>query len=225
MIISFFLYIIAATFAGIQTFSTSQVKYLDIYASGTIDVLAGSNTNLSIHSIEENCLLTPKLSGNRLTISGGRCLSRFKVTAPQGVELSIRTDRSDVNILGVKGNIDIQQQAGSITIRESLRPIHIRMAEGLLRAKDLTGDAKVWMGRGKATLHYASVQPQAAISLTTGEADGELTFPANTSVNVTPKIKFGNLINDYMPSKKPLARISLVSETGDFSVRKQSVLP
>ncbi len=215
--------------AATQTFPNSKIRSIDIFVSGPISVAGESALYATIAA--DNCPVTVRLkpNGNLSVFSprnGAGCSSPLTITSHPRVNLTVRGERSRVNVENISGKVNVELRAGTIDLQRIQQTTTLRMAEGDIRASQLAGDLDVWLGRGNVSVAYAPLHAPHRANFLTGSANVTLKLPSEARLSTVHRLKFGHLLNEFGVSSNPNLRVFMKSESGNLRiVRLPVVLP
>jgi hypothetical protein len=162
---------------------------------GTVYVETWDQPNMSLEAdAEESVAFRVNREGNRLEVrvEDGKSRNRaeeLRVVLPPWMNLEMSGRELEADVLGVGGNVEIQNLRGDISLRDLAGEVQASTSEGSIDAWNLSGSARlrsgdddIWIGDSSGTLDLETVDGEIDMEgvrsrrVSARTTEGEITF-------------------------------------------------
>lgn len=168
----------------------------------------------------------------------GTCKVHFEIKVPKAIALDLKTGSGDVEVKGVKGEIDfvtgsgdaqfnveaekldVRTGSGSVNVAGAIGNVDLDSGSGDIEMSGLHGDSQINTGSGDVTLTYKAAPKKGRVKLKTGSGDATILLPATTKLLTKVKTASGTVFNEIGDSSDASFVISMKSGSGNFKLKK-----
>ncbi|MEK7857860.1 MAG: DUF4097 family beta strand repeat-containing protein [Elusimicrobiota bacterium] len=176
-------------------------------------------------------------------LSKGVCPAGFKVRVPARFALSAASGTGDIEVTGLRGELTLDNGTGAIRVGDVTGALTARTGtgdilgdarseevealtgSGAVKLTKLTGSAEVKTGSGDVTLSWSKLPGKGAADVKTGSGGIALVFPEGSKITTKSYTASGKVFNEIGDTENAPFSVSLLSGSGNVSIRKPGRKP
>jgi len=203
--------------------------------SGYISLEAAEGQAIRVEMTGEydasKCDISTALSGSRLLASakgkkklfgsGGNCKAGFRITAPAGKKLVVRSGAGKVWIAGFSAGADVSSGAGLIEFKTVSGPINVKSGAGAVKGDIYSEELSASTGAGIIDLAWNKAPQKGRVEIKTGAGATTLSFPAGSKVHAVYKAGVGSMKNELGDDPASPFKIDVKSGAGSLNIKKR----
>jgi hypothetical protein len=168
----------------------------------------------------------------------GGCDVRFRIQAPAGIPVLLRTGSGNVTAAGMRAGVELRSGSGDVRGTALAGPVLARTSSGDVQLTDVTGEVTVDGGSGdvsleavagrriqvgtssgNASLHARAPAPE-LVTVRSGSGNVDLVVPGE-AWRVETSTGSGNVdVRDLVQDPDAPRRIQAISRSGDVTIRR-----
>ena len=146
----------------------------------------------------ESVSVTDNLSGGILTFEtdmpeGHGCAVCFEISVPAATGLQLETGGGSIGVSGMGDDIDAATSAGDIELADNEGAATLATDAGNISVSNHAGSVDAQVSSGSITCDVAELQPDDALSLTTGTGSIDLLLPVDVSARLDATTGIGSV--------------------------------
>lgn len=173
----------------------------------------------------------------------GVCPASFKVRAPARLALSAASGTGDIEVTGLRGELTLDNGTGSVRVKDVSGTLTARTGtgdisgearseevtaltgSGAVKLSKLTGSAEAKTGSGDVSLTWSKIPEKGTADVMTGSGGIALIFPEGSKLTAKSYTASGKVFNEIGDSEHAKFSVSLLSGSGNVSIRKPAKKP
>ena len=202
--------------------------------SGEISLEAAEGASIKIEVIGEydaaKCEISAALSGSKLLASAkgkkklfgnsGNCKAGFRITAPAGKKLVVRSGAGKAGIVGFSAGADIFSGAGVVEFKRVSGQITVKSVAGSINGDIYSEELAASTGAGTIDLSWNKSPLKGRVDIKTGAGTTTLSFPAGSKVHAVYKAGVGSIHNELGDDPAAPFKIDVKSGVGSLNIKK-----
>jgi DUF4097 and DUF4098 domain-containing protein YvlB len=172
-------------------------------------------------AISGSKLLASAKGKKKLFGSGGNCKAGFRITAPAGKKLVVRSGAGKIRIAGFSAGADVSSGAGLIEFKTVSGPITVKSGAGAVSGDIFTEALTVSTGAGSIDLAWNKLPPKGKVEIKTGAGKTTLSFPAGSKVHAVHTAGFGGMTNELGDDPASTFKIMVKSGAGSLNIKQR----
>jgi len=217
-------------------FKAADVAVIQVETdSGEVSLEAAEGQVVKVEVIGEydvdKCEVSAALSGSKLVVSAkgkkkwfwssGNCKAGFRITAPAGKKLIVRSGAGKAGLAGFAAGADVFSGAGIIEFKGVSGPINVKSGAGTIKGDIYSEEFSASAGAGAIDLSWDKAPKKGKVNIKTGAGDITLAFPADSKINVNYKAGAGNLSNELGSDPSAGFSVDVKSGAGSLNIKKR----
>jgi DUF4097 and DUF4098 domain-containing protein YvlB len=186
-----------------------------IATNGEVIVTGWPRDQIHVRATSDDDNIRFSGSSTRVTldVTGNRRGSdtRFEVSVPFGVRVSVTTHTGDLSVRGTRGQVEIHTQNGDVEVDDVATRLDVESFSGDITATRINGDVTVSTTNGDVSL----TDVRGVIDV--GTISGDIDLHAVTARNVRAKTTNGDV--SFEGAIDPTGRYEMTSHSGDIGLR------
>lgn len=216
-------------------FKAADAAVIQVEAdSGDISLEAAQGPSIKIEVIGEydadKCEVTAALVGSKLLASAkgkkkwfwsnGNCKAGFRITAPAGKKLIVKSGAGKAVIAGFLAGADIFSGAGTVEFKGLAGPISVKSGAGAIKGDIYSEEFAASTGAGTIDISWNKPPQKGTAEIKTGAGSVTLTFPAGSRVHASYKAGVGSMSNELGDDPSASFKINVKSGAGSLDIKK-----
>ena len=202
--------------------------------SGEVSLEAVGGASIKVEVIGEydadKCEVSAALSGSTLLASAkgkkkwfwsnSNCKAGFRITAPAGKKLVVKSGAGKTWIAGFSAGANIFSGAGTVEFKSVSGPINIKSGAGSIKGDICSEEFVANTGAGSIDLVWNKPPQKGKAEIKTGAGSTTLSFPAGSKVHASYKAGVGSLNNELGDDPSAPFKIDVKSGVGSLNIKK-----
>lgn len=203
--------------------------------AGEVSLAAAEGQAIKVEVIGEydaaKCEISAVLSGSKLIASAkgkkkwflgsGNCKAGFRITAPAGKKIVVKSGAGKTGINGFAAGADISSGAGTIEFKSVSGPITIKSGAGAIKGEISSEELLASTGAGSIDLSWNKLPQKGRVEIKTGAGTTTLSFPAGSKVHAVHKAGVGSMTNELGDDPSAPFKINVKSGAGSLNIKKR----
>lgn len=195
----------------------------------SLEVVEGQSIKVEVTGEYDvsKCDISAALNGSKLLASakgrfwrGGNCKAGFRITAPAGKKLVLRSGAGNIRMTGFSAGADVSVGAGAVEFKAVSGPINVKSAAGAVRGDIYSEDLTASTGSGSIDLVWNKLPSRGKVEIKTGVGNTTLSFPAGSKVHVVHAAGVGSMSNELGDDPSAPVTIVVKSGAGSLNIKK-----